>query len=90
MTTDPAADALRGRFRRQVDALHAEGYMTFDEAAAELGVARYTAQRMVADGRLRVEWVDDRGWRCGPSGSPLCPAAASPQRSGGARTASCP
>lgn len=57
---DRAADALRARFRRQVDALHAEGYMTFDEAAAELGVARYTAQRMVADGRLRVERVDDR------------------------------
>lgn len=57
---DRAAEALRARFRRQVDALHAAGYLTFDEAAAELGVARYTAQRMVADGRLRVERFDDR------------------------------
>lgn len=57
---NPAAEALRARFRRQVDALHAAGYLTFDEAAAKLGVARYTAQRMVADGRLRVERFDDR------------------------------
>lgn len=58
--SDRAAEALRARFRRQVDALHAAGYLTFDEAATKLGIARYTAQRMVADGRLRVERVDDR------------------------------
>lgn len=58
--SEAAAEALRARFRREEAELHAAGYLTFDEAAAELGVARYTAQRMVADGRLRVERVDDR------------------------------
>lgn len=58
--SDRAAEALRARFRREEEALHAAGYLTVTEAAAQLGVSRYTAQRMVADGRLRVEQVDDR------------------------------
>lgn len=67
--TDPAAEALRGRFRREEDALHAEGYLTVAEAIERLGVSRNTVNEMIRSGRLhavryehrwvtRVEWVD--------------------------------
>lgn len=55
-----AAEALRARFRRQVDALRAEGYVTIADAALALGVDRHTVTRMIADGRLHATRVDDR------------------------------
>ncbi|CPR69773.1 helix-turn-helix domain-containing protein [Mycobacteroides abscessus] len=58
--TDHAAEALRARFRREEDALHAAGYLTIADAMELLGVARFTVNRMIGDGRLRVERVDDR------------------------------
>lgn len=65
-----AAEALRARVRRQVDALHAEGYLTIADAALALGVDRHTVTRMIGDGRLhatryedrpvtRAEWIDE-------------------------------
>ncbi|MBF9519547.1 hypothetical protein [Mycobacteroides chelonae] len=57
---DRAAEALRARFRREEEVLHAEGYVTMNEAAAELGVARLTVDRMVGDGRLHVVRHGDR------------------------------
>ncbi|WP_458317908.1 helix-turn-helix domain-containing protein [Mycolicibacterium brisbanense] len=55
-----AAEALRARFRRQVDALHAEGYLTITDAALALGVDRHTVARMISDGRLHATRVEDR------------------------------
>ncbi|SHP28538.1 DNA binding domain, excisionase family [Mycobacteroides abscessus subsp. abscessus] len=57
---DPAAEALRARFRREEAELHDEGYLTIDDAAALLGVRRNTVSKMIADGRLRAVRVDDR------------------------------
>ncbi|BBX31967.1 hypothetical protein MMAG44476_20337 [Mycolicibacterium mageritense DSM 44476 = CIP 104973] len=47
--------------------MHAAGYLTIADAMELLGVARFTVTRMIGDGRLRVERVDDRvvtrrGW----------------------------
>lgn len=64
---DRAAEGLRARIRREEAAL--QGYLTIDDAAAELGVARFTVNRMIGDGRLhavryehrwvtRPEWID--------------------------------
>lgn len=60
MITDPAAEGLRARFRREEEALHAEGYLTVADAMELLGVARNTVNRMVDDGRLHTVRVDDR------------------------------
>ncbi|MDO2981377.1 MULTISPECIES: helix-turn-helix domain-containing protein [Mycobacteriaceae] len=57
---DRAAEALRARFRREEAALHAEGYVTIDNAAALLGVSRNTVNRMINDGRLRATRIEDR------------------------------
>lgn len=55
-----AAEALRARFRREEDALHAAGFLTIDDAAALLGVHRGTVSAMITDGRLYATRVDDR------------------------------
>ncbi|MBX8688086.1 hypothetical protein GO011_11680 [Mycobacterium sp. 20091114027_K0903767] len=55
-----AAEALRARIRREEAALHAAGYLTVADAVQLLSVARNTVNRMIGDGRLRVERVDDR------------------------------
>ncbi|MDO3108640.1 helix-turn-helix domain-containing protein [Mycobacteroides abscessus] len=57
---DRAAEALRARFRREEERLHAEGYLTIADTMELLGVARYTVNRMIADGRLHVTRIDDR------------------------------
>ncbi|WP_078315394.1 helix-turn-helix domain-containing protein [Mycobacterium sp. D16Q16] len=57
---DPAAEALRARFRREEAALHAEGYLTVADAAALLNVHRDTVSRMIGDGRLQATRVEDR------------------------------
>lgn len=67
---DPAAEALRARFRREEAALHAEGFVTVAEAMERLGVSRNAVNRMIGDGRLhavrwahrwvtRPEWIDE-------------------------------
>lgn len=67
---DPAAEALRARFRREEAALHAEGFVTVAEAMEGLGVSRNAVNRMIGDGRLqavrwehrwvtRPEWIDE-------------------------------
>lgn len=71
---DLAAEALRARFRREEDALHAAGFLTVADAMELLGVARYTVQRMIADGRLRAvryehRWVTRPEWLDAASGS---------------------
>ncbi|RIU41044.1 DNA-binding protein [Mycobacteroides abscessus] len=57
---DRAAEALRARFRREEERLHAEGYLTIADTMELLGVARYTVNRMIADGRLHVTRFEDR------------------------------
>ncbi|MGW4100616.1 helix-turn-helix domain-containing protein [Mycobacterium sp. NPDC004974] len=64
---DPAADGLRARFRREEEALHAEGFPTVADAMELLGVARNTVNRMIGDGRLHAvrrehRWVTRREW----------------------------
>lgn len=51
---DPAAEGLRARFRREEEALHADGYLTVADAMELLGVARNTVNRMIGDGRLHT------------------------------------
>ncbi|WP_079620141.1 excisionase family DNA-binding protein [Mycobacteroides abscessus] len=58
--SDRAADALRARFAREKEQLHADGYLTIDDAAALLGAHRDTVSRMISDGRLSSTRVDDR------------------------------
>ncbi|WP_017205594.1 helix-turn-helix domain-containing protein [Mycobacteroides abscessus] len=58
--SDRAAEALRARFAREEEQLHAEGYLTIADTMELLGVARYTVNRMIADGRLHVTRIDDR------------------------------
>ncbi|WP_158167429.1 helix-turn-helix domain-containing protein [Mycolicibacterium smegmatis] len=69
MTIYPAAEGLRARFRREEAALHDAGYLTVADAVELLGVARFTVNRMINDGRLqavryehrwvtRPEWID--------------------------------
>lgn len=58
--SDRAADALRARFAREKEQLHADGYLTIDAAAALLGAHRDTVSRMISDGRLSSTRVDDR------------------------------
>ncbi|MGP4057792.1 hypothetical protein ACTWP6_23705 [Mycobacterium sp. 4D054] len=55
-----AAEALRARFRREEEALHAEGFLTIVDAAAVLGVGRNAVSNMIADGRLHVTRWGDR------------------------------
>lgn len=55
-----AAEGLRARFRREEAALHAEGYLTVADAMELLGVARYTVNKMIADGRLHATRFEDR------------------------------
>lgn len=57
---DRAAEGIRARFRREAESLHAEGFLTVDDAAAELGVGRDTVTRMIGDGRLHATKVEDR------------------------------
>ncbi|OCB56187.1 hypothetical protein A5722_14965 [Mycobacterium vulneris] len=58
--SDRAAEALRDRFRREEAALHAEGYLTIADTMELLGVARFTVNRMIKDGRLHVTRFEDR------------------------------
>lgn len=58
--SDRAADALRARFRREEEALHAEGYLTIADTMELLGVARFTVNRMIKDGRLHAVRFEDR------------------------------
>ncbi|ORA27387.1 helix-turn-helix domain-containing protein [Mycobacterium aquaticum] len=62
MTTahERAAEALRARFAREEEQLHAEGYLTIDAAAALLSVHRDTVSSMIRDGRLHATRIDDR------------------------------
>jgi len=64
---DAATEALRARFRRKEAELHAAGYLTVADAMELLGVARFTVNRMIGDGRLyavRYEhrWVTRPEW----------------------------
>ncbi|MBN7371088.1 excisionase family DNA-binding protein [Mycobacteroides abscessus] len=58
--SDRAAEALRARFAREEEQLHAEGFLTIDDAAALLSVHRDTVTRMISDGRLRAARWEDR------------------------------
>lgn len=49
------------------EAIHADGYLTVLDAAAELGVTRLTVDKMIQSGRLRAErrgrrWVTTAEW----------------------------
>ncbi|MCP2622056.1 excisionase family DNA-binding protein [Mycolicibacterium smegmatis] len=57
---EAAAAGLRARIRREEAALHAEGYVTIDDAAALLNMHRDTVTRMIVDGRLRATRIEDR------------------------------
>lgn len=59
--------AARARFQAETDRIHAEGFLTVEDAVKLLGVTRLTVDAMVADGRLRAErrgrrWVTTQKW----------------------------
>lgn len=89
--------AARARFQAETDRIHAEGFLTVEDAVKLLGVTRLTVDAMVADGRLRAvrrgrrwvttaEWVDEvpRGRKRVPRRVPgeLLSIAEASQRSG--------
>lgn len=89
--------AAQARFRGEEAAIHAEGFLTVDDAVEQLGVTRLTVDKMIADGRLRAvrrgrrwvttqKWVDEvpRGRKRVPRrvAAGLLPIAEASQRSG--------
>ncbi|WP_066902150.1 helix-turn-helix domain-containing protein [Mycolicibacterium houstonense] len=71
--TDAAAEALRARFRREEAELHAAGYLTVADAMELLGVARFTVNRMIGDGRVHPVRYEHR-WVTRPESINAVPA----------------
>jgi excisionase family DNA binding protein len=53
--SDRFAVATRSRNQAEIEDLHAEGFLTVPEAAAELGLTRAAAQQRINKGTLRAE-----------------------------------